>query len=223
MAFKSESQKAERNCISKEIAVKKQRKENVSEMILAMKLLGVDIEESEKEFKKTEADYLDGLALLPNICHASTPVGTSEADNKVERKVGDIPQFDFTPRDHIILGHQLKIIDFERAAKISGARFVILQGWGARLERVLCQFMLDVQTKKHGYIETMPPYVVKEKSLWNTGQFPKFKEDVFHIKKQRLVPYSYSRSTYHQLLCRRDLGSQRFTFSFCSSNSLFSL
>ena len=185
---KVESQKAEKNRISKEIAVKKQKKEDVSEMVLAMKLLGADIQESEKEFKKVEVDYLEELALLPNICHESTPVGTSETDNKVEREVGKIPQFDFTPRDHIILGHQLKVIDFERAAKISGARFVILQGWGARLERALCQFMLDVQTKKHGYIETTPPYVVKERSLWNTGQFPKFKEDVFHIKSRDLYP-----------------------------------
>ena len=185
---KVESQKAERNRISKEIAVKKQKKEDVSEMILAMKLLGNDIQESEREFKKIEADYLDELALLPNTCHESTPVGTSETDNKVERTVGDVSQFDFTPRDHIILGHQLNIIDFERAAKISGARFVILQGWGARLERALCQFMLDVQTKQHGYVETTPPYVVKEKSLWNTGQFPKFKEDVFHIKSRDLYP-----------------------------------
>ena len=185
---KVESQKAERNRISKDIAIKKQNKEDVSKMILAMKSLGIDIQKSEKEFRKVEADYLAELAMLPNTCHESTPVGTSETDNQVKCEVGNIPQFNFPPKDHITLGNNLKIIDFERAAKISGARFVILQGWGARLERTLCQFMLDIQTKKHGYIETNPPSIVKERSLWNTGQFPKFKEDVFHIKDRDLYP-----------------------------------
>ena len=187
-----ESQKAERNRVSKNIAIKKQKGEEALEMISNMKALGTQIQQSEKKLKKIKADYLDQIALLPNSCHKSVPIGALEADNQIERQIGKIPQFHFTPKDHIALGGTLKIIDFERAAKISGARFAILNEWGTRLERSLCQFMLDVQTQDNGYIETTPPYIVKEESLWNAGQFPKFKEDVFRVegKDLYLIPTS---------------------------------
>ena len=188
--LKVESQKAERNRVSKAIAVKKQKGEDASKMISDMKALGVHIQQSEKRLKEVKADYLDCMALLPNSCHKSVPIGALEADNRVERQIGDIPQFSFVPKDHITLGDKLKIIDFERAAKISGTRFAVLNKWGTRLERSLCQFMLDVQTQDNGYTETTPPYIVKGESLWNAGQFPKFKEDVFRIdgKDLYLIP-----------------------------------
>ena len=184
-----ESQKAERNRVSKDIANKKQVGQDVSNMILEMKALGERIKKAEAELTHIETSLKLQMASLPNICHESVPTGTSEADNQIERHVGDLPQFAFPIRDHITLGTQfLKILDFEKAAKISGARFVVLYGWGARLERALSQFMLDIQTKEHGYIETLPPYLVKEESLWNTGQFPKFTDEVFHINDKDLYP-----------------------------------
>ena len=182
-----ETQKAEKNRTSKEIAIKRKKGEDTSEMVLAMRNLGDKIQKMQQELNKIEQDYHKQLAFLPNRCHGSVPIGASEFDNRVERHVGQPPSFDFMPRDHVLLGSQyLNIIDFERAAKISGSRFAMLKGLGARLERALCQFMLDVQIQEHGYIETIPPYMVKATSLWNTGQFPKFKEDVFCISDKDL-------------------------------------
>lgn len=184
-----ETQKAERNRVSRKIALEKQKGQDVSEMIREMKVLGDRIKQSESQLTHIEDTLKLQLASLPNICHESVPIGTSEADNEIEREIGDLPKFSYEPKDHIVLGEQfLKILDFEKAAKIAGARFVVLYGWGARLERALSQFMLDVQTQDHGYVETVPPYLVKGESLWNTGQFPKFTEDVFHISHKDLYP-----------------------------------
>jgi seryl-tRNA synthetase len=131
------------------------------------------------------------LSTLPNIPHESVPVGPDEAANREERRWGQPPEFDFEPKDHVELGATLGILDFERASKIAGSRFSILNGAGARLSRALVNFMLELHTREHGYQETLPPFVVNADSLFGTGQLPKFEEDLFKLTDERglyLVP-----------------------------------
>lgn len=119
------------------------------------------------------------LSTIPNLPHDDVPVGADEADNELVRTVGDIPEFDFEPKEHFEIGEALGLMDFEVAAKMSGSRFVLLSGGLARLERALTQFMLDLQTSEHGYTEVSPPMLVKDNALYGTGQLPKFEEDLF--------------------------------------------
>jgi seryl-tRNA synthetase len=131
------------------------------------------------------------LASLPNIPHPSVPFGKDESDNVEQHRWGTKPEFDFEPKDHVDLGTALGILDLDRAAKIAASRFAILNGAGARLERALINFMLDVQTREHGYTETLPPFIVNDKSLFGTAQLPKFAEDLFKLQDDRelyLVP-----------------------------------
>jgi seryl-tRNA synthetase len=131
------------------------------------------------EKQAADQEFQDLLAGIPNIPHESVPVGKSEADNVEVRRWGNPPQFDFEPKAHWDLGKDLGILDLERAAKITGARFALYWDIGARLERALVNFMLDVHTREHGYTEVLPPFMVNSKSLFGTGQLPKFKEDLF--------------------------------------------
>jgi seryl-tRNA synthetase len=138
-----------------------------------------------------ETRMSDLLSSLPNIPHSSVPVGKDESDNVEVRRWGTKPESDFEPKDHVDLGTALGILDLDRAAKIAASRFAILNGAGARLERALINFMLDVQTREHGYAETLPPFIVNEKSLFGTAQLPKFAEDLFKLQDDRelyLVP-----------------------------------
>lgn len=138
-----------------------------------------------------ETRMRDILAALPNIPDESVPVGREESENVEVRRWGKEPQFDFAPRDHVDIGTALGILDLERAAKISGSRFAVLNGAGARLSRALINFMLDVQTRENGYRETLPPFIVNTASLFGTGQLPKFEEDLFKLTDERglyLIP-----------------------------------
>ena len=180
--YKLESNKATRNLVTQEIADKKKSGEASEEAITSMRRLSNQIKEMEEELNSVESRFNIQLSSLPNICHETVPSGSSEKDNKVVREVLEKTKFKFKPKDHTSLGKDLGIIDFETAAKISGSRFVTLHGMGAKLERALYNFMLDVQTREHGYKETIPPYIVNSNALYGTGQFPKFVEDVFHIK-----------------------------------------
>lgn len=147
-----------------------------------------------------EMDLRAILARIPNIPLADVPVGTSEKDNVEIKRWGEQPQFDFAPKPHWELGEQLGILDFERAAKLSGARFVVYWGAGARLERALISFMLDVHTREHGYTEVLPPFMVNSKSLFGTGQLPKFAEDLFRcVDEQGYEPGAY-RENDHWLI-----------------------
>src|SRR3989338_3825703 len=130
--------------------------------------------------QRSVEEKLKGLSLqLPNKPHKSVPVGKTPEDNRVERIWGEKPKFNFTPKDHVEIGEKLGILDFERAAKIAGSRFAIYKGLGASLERALINFMLDLHTKEHGYIEVLPPFMVNAKALVGTGQLPKFESDLF--------------------------------------------
>jgi seryl-tRNA synthetase len=141
--------------------------------------------------EEAEARMHQLLSTLPNVPHESVPVGADEAANREERRWGAAPEFDFEPKDHVELGTNLGILDFERASKIAGARFSILNGAGARLSRALVNFMLELHTAEHGYAETLPPFIVNTDSLYGTGQLPKFEEDLFKLTDERnlyLIP-----------------------------------
>ena len=136
----------------------------------------------EEEVKQVDDRFRELMSAIPNLPHESVPAGTSELDNVEIRRWGDVPRFDFEPKAHWDLGPELGILDFERAAKISGARFAVYWGLGARLERALINFMLDVHTREHGYTEVLPPFMTNSDSLFGTGQLPKFAEDSFRIE-----------------------------------------
>src|SRR6266478_2836975 len=140
---------------------------------------------------EAETRVSDLLSSLPNIPHASVPLGKDESDNVEVRRWGTKPEFDFEPQDHVDLGTALGILDLERATKITGARFAILNGAGARLSRALIDFMLDLHTREHGYVETLPPFIVNRDSLFGTAQLPKFADDLFKLEDERgfyLIP-----------------------------------
>jgi seryl-tRNA synthetase len=184
---------AERNTASREIGalMKDGKRDEADARRKAVGDLKEAISELDQQREAAEASMRDMLAALPNIPHESVPVGKDESANRVERVWGEKPEFDFEPKDHVDLGTSLGILDLERATKIAGARFAILLGAGARLERALIDFMLDLHTREHGYLETLPPFIVNRDALFGTGQLPKFEEDLFRLDDERnfyLVP-----------------------------------
>ncbi|WP_338838418.1 serine--tRNA ligase [Kurthia gibsonii] len=181
---KTEVLKAERNKASEEIAQKKRNKENADDAILQMRELGDQIKELDAQLNEVEEKFHHMMMRLPNIPHDSVPVGEDEDANQEVYTWGEVPTFDFEPQPHWDLGTNLNIIDFERAGKVTGSRFVFYRGAGARLERALINFMMDYHADKHGYEEMLPPYMVNRTSLTGTGQLPKFEEDAFLIEKE---------------------------------------
>lgn len=184
---KSEQLKKERNQTSEEIAKKKRNKENADDAIAAMKQVGSDIKAIDNELEEIEEKTTAIASGLPNLPHPSIPVGEDEDANEEVRKWGEVKAFDFEPKPHWDLGTDLKILDFERGAKVARSRFLFYRGLGARLERALYNFMLDLHTSEHGYEEVIPPYLANDDALYGTGQFPKFKEDVFQIQGHPLT------------------------------------
>ena len=171
-----------RNTVSQEIGKRKKQGEDASDLISEMKAVGEKIKSLEQELRDT-IDKFNALVLeIPNIPHESVPVGEDENDNQVVKRWGDQTEFDFPAKCHWDLGEELGILDFDRAAKITGSRFVIYKGLGALLERALINFMLDLHIKEHGYTEVLPPFIVNETSMTATGQLPKFKEDLFKLE-----------------------------------------
>lgn len=179
---KVEALKAKRNTVSKEIAEKKKNKEDADTLIKDMGEVSSTIKDLDKELVEVEENLEQALLNIPNIPNEKVPTGKSEDDNIEVRVVGEKPEFSFTPKDHVDLGEALDILDFERGVKLSGARFTLLKGMGARLERALINFMLDIHTTEHGYKEVMPPFITKEETFYGTGQLPKFEEDLFKIE-----------------------------------------
>jgi seryl-tRNA synthetase len=179
--FDVESKKALRNEQSKKVGELKRNKMDVSHILEDVAHLGDDIKHLDDQLKELDESIFNILAITPNIPHASVPIGKDDSANIIVRKVGTPRLFDFPIKDHIELGEKLNILDFERAAKITGTRFVVDKGLGARLERSLIQFMMDLHAHQHGYYEIIPPYIVNEKSMFATGQFPKFKDDAFKV------------------------------------------
>lgn len=177
-----------RNVASKEIGMRKGKGEDADDLIAEVNEIKARMPELEEE-ESTLAVSLETVLLeLPNILDAEVPDGADEDDNALLRSWGDIPSFDFTPRDHVALGEGLGQMDFSTAAKLSGARFVLLRGQLARLERALAAFMLDTHTSEFGYQETLPPFLVNSSAMTGTGQLPKFGEDLFRADDKWLIP-----------------------------------
>lgn len=184
---------AERNAASREIGalMKEGKLDEADARRKAVSGLKERIAELNRNRDEAEARMREMLLGLPNIPHESVPVGLDESANVEVRRWGTKPEFSFQPKDHVDLGTALGILDLERATKITGARFAILNGAGARLERALIDFMLDLHTREHGYLETLPPFIVNRDSLFGTGQLPKFEEDLFKLEDERgfyLIP-----------------------------------
>lgn len=181
----TEQAQAERNSASDAMAklAKSGDKEGMAARREELKALSEKVKGLETDLAGIEAQIEEKLLDIPNVPHPSVPDGTTEEQNTVIRTWGTRPSFDFEPKPHFELGEKLGILDFERAAKLSGARFSVLWGQGARLERALAAFMLDLHTREHGYTEVYPPYLVKAETLRGTGQLPKFEEDLFKTKR----------------------------------------
>jgi seryl-tRNA synthetase len=177
-----ETLKAERNKLSEEVGKRKRAGEDASELMERMPQLKDQIERQENESAAAEIELRTILQSIPNLAGEGVPSGKSEDDNIEVRRWGTQPEFDFAPKPHWELGEALGVLDFERAAKLSGARFAVYWNQGARLERALANFMLDVHTGEHGYTEVLPPFMVNSKSLFGTGQLPKFAEDLFRCQ-----------------------------------------
>jgi seryl-tRNA synthetase len=182
---------AERNAKSKAIGLAKAKGEDTSRLMQEVANIGAALKQAETELGQIQHD-LDEMALgIPNLAHDSVPEGRDERDNKEIRRLGEPRKFDFNPKDHVDLGQGLGLLDFDAAAKIAGARFVVMSGALARLHRALIQFMLDLHTREHGYTETYSPYLVNAASLTGTGQLPKFEQDLFAVKGEQnlyLIP-----------------------------------
>ncbi|MDQ0351555.1 seryl-tRNA synthetase [Alkalibacillus filiformis] len=179
----SEELKARRNEVSKEISQLKKEKQDADHLIKEMREVGDRVKEIDSQLNEVE-DQLNQLMLsIPNIPHESVPVGETEDDNVEVKNWGDVPNFDFDVKPHWDVADELDIIDFERASKVTGSRFAFYKGLGARLERALINFMMDLHADEHGYEEMLPPQIVNRDSLTGTGQLPKFGADVFKLEE----------------------------------------
>jgi seryl-tRNA synthetase len=176
-----EALRAERNAASEEIGRLRREKRDASALMERMKEVSARVKALEADLPDVERHMEETLLAIPNVPDPSVPDGAGEEDNRVERTWGEPPVFSFPVRDHVDIGTDLDILDFERAAKIAGARFVLMKGAGALLERALINFMLDVHTRERGYLEVLPPFMANAASFFGTGQLPKFEEDLFRV------------------------------------------
>ncbi|WP_409296385.1 serine--tRNA ligase [Peribacillus sp. SCS-26] len=192
LIVEAEELKSKRNDVSQQVAALKREKKDADSLIAEMREVGDKIKVLDQELREVEAVLEKLLLSIPNIPHESVPVGDSEDDNVEIRTWGTLPAFDFEAKPHWDLADELHIVDFERAGKVTGSRFVFYKGLGARLERALASFMLDLHTEEHGYEEIMPPFIVNRASMTGTGQLPKFEEDAFRIESEDyfLIPTS---------------------------------
>ena len=182
--IKTEKLQADRNLISKEIGGMKVKGEDAENLLEKVTSIKNQLEKNEEELTAIQQELNELIIVIPNIPHESVPDGNSDVDNQLIREWGEKPSFDFKINDHVDLGESLEQIDFDSATQITSSRFVVMKGQIARLHRALIQFMLDIHISEHGYQEVNVPYLVNADSCTNTGQLPKFKEDLFHIKAQ---------------------------------------
>jgi seryl-tRNA synthetase len=218
---RAEKLKSERNQVSQEVARKKKSKEDAESLILSMRQVGEQIKALDEEVRQLDEQLQQILLSLPNIPHESTPIGLTEEENVPVRYWGEVPVFSFEPLPHWDIAQNLKLLDFERASKVTGSRFVFYTGIGARLERALMNFMLDLHTTEHGYSEMIPPYIVNSQSMTGTGQLPKFAEDAFALSDTNgyyLIPTSeVSVTNFHQgeILADQELPIYYAAYSAC--------
>lgn len=181
MLHEVEQLKNRRNVVSQEVAAKKKAGQDAESLIVEMRTVGDRIKELDEEIRVVESELTRVQLSIPNVPHVDVPVGRSEEDNMEIRRHGDVPSFPFEPKPHWEIAQALDILDFESAAKVAGSRFVFYKGMGARLERALINFMMDLHANEHGYEEVLPPYIVNRDSMTGTGQLPKFEEDAFKL------------------------------------------
>ncbi len=215
-----EQMKNRQNITSKQIPQYKKEGKDVSSLMAEMKQLSEDIKQLDLQVREIDEQMEKLLLTIPNIPSDKTPVGSSDADNVEVRRVGDIPVFDFEPRPHWELGEMKGILDWSTAAKVTGTRFAFYKSAGARLERALVNFMLDLHTEKHGYTEVFPPYMVHRNSMIGTGQLPKFEEDAFKVQDTEyfLIPTAEVPVTNmfrEQILDAKDLPIKFTAYSAC--------
>lgn len=216
----AETAKASQNKVSGEIAKMKREGKDATTLIDEMGKLSASVKEMESKAAESEQQVFDLMATMPNKTHSSVPVGKSAAENKEVHKKGTLPNFAFTAKEHWELGEKLGIIDFDRAGKVTGTRFAFLKGKAAQMERALIQFFLDLHTQKHGYQEMLPPFIANTASFFGVGQFPKFKQDVFHLENTEyyLIPTAEVSVTnyYREEILAEDQLPQKFAaFSPC--------
>jgi len=186
LLIESEGLKAERNKVSKEIGLLKSKGQDVSAAMSRMKQVGDRIASLDAEVAALDGKLQNITLMIPNLPHSSVPVGKTAADNREVRRWGEQPKFAFRPKPHWEIGEKLGILDFPRAAKISGSGFILYKGAGARLERGLINFLLDLHTREHGYTEVSPPFLINRNAMIGTGQLPKFEEDMYRLRDDDL-------------------------------------
>lgn len=215
-----EALQAERNETSKQVGELKRSGQDATEIVVRMRALGGRIKELEQQLKQAEESSRQDLLAIPNLPHESVPPGLDETDNREERRWGQPPEMDFEPRDHVALGEELGIMDFGRAAKISGARFSVQFGLGARLERALAAYMIDRHTEV-GYTEVLTPHLVLPAAMQGTGQLPKFADDAFYIERDELYLIPTSEVPLVNLHSGETLDGARLPIRYCCSSACF--
>lgn len=217
----AETAKAKQNKVSGEIAQLKRSGQDASQMITEMGQLSSSVKEMEQKAQDLDQQVHGLLLTIPNKPHASVPVGASAEQNKLVKAVGQIPQFSFKAKEHSDLGPALDILDFERATKVTGARFTFLKGQGAQLERALVQFMMDLHSQIHGYTEMIPPFIVNDASLLGTGQLPKFKEDLFGLAGTNYFLIPTAEVPVTNFLANEIVDEAQLPLSFCAYSPCF--
>lgn len=218
---KFEEKRAYQNKVSQDIAVKKRNKQDASAELAEMQALSSELKNLEQSAEETTRQLDELLSTLPNKCSNVVPAGKSAADNKIVKKVGEPTKLSFKAKTHDDLGVARGFLDFERASKVSGARFCFLLGQGAKLERAIMNFMLDLHTEVNGYKETIPPFIVNSKTMYGTGQFPKFKQDVFALKDSDYFLIPTAEAPLTSFYAGETLNESDLPQKFCGYSSCF--
>ena len=217
----TEQLKAQRNKASDEIARLKKAKENADALLAEMKQVSDRIKSADERIAQLDAKQRELLLTIPNVPHASVPVGHSASENIEVRRWGTPPKFDFAPKPHWEVGERAGILDLAVAARITGARFAVYKGWGARLERALANFFLDVHTREHGYTEILPPFLVNSASLLAAGQLPKFAADLFKVQDTDFWLTPTSEVELHNLYRDETLPEEKLPMNVTSWTACF--
>jgi seryl-tRNA synthetase len=213
--------KAERNRANEEIARRKRNQEDASELLARMKQVSDEIKQGDERINELDGDLRAFLLTVPNVPNPSVPVGSSAADNVEVRRWGAPPEFSFAPKSHLELGENAGILDFEAAARIAGARFGLYKGLGAKLERALATFFLDLHTREHGYTEIFPPFLVSTASLTGVGQLPKFAADMFRIEGSDLWLTPTGEVELTSLHRGQTLEAEKLPLKYCAWTACF--
>ncbi len=216
-----ETLKNQRNTFSPQIAVLKKEKKDATELLMKMKEVSDSIKNLDQELNNVNQKIDEIMIRIPNMAHSSVPHGESEKDNVVVFEWGETPEFDFKPKDHIEIGTALDIIDFPRGAKVTGAGFPVLKGQGALLERALINFFLDTHTRKNGYVEIFPPFMVNRASGFGTGQLPKSEEQMYYVNEDDLFCIPTAEVPVTNLHRDEVLESKNLPVKYCAYSACF--